>query len=122
MYTVEDIVAKACAYLPATAEPEIRKAYEYAARMHDGQQRLSGLPYIQHPLAVADLVATLRLDTTSICAALAIQPCGIARRLPHTEPNDQLAAAKINRNALMKSPLKLPPRFQYNSYQTNGDS
>ncbi len=70
MYTVEDIVAKACAYLPATAEPEIRKAYEYAARMHDGQQRLSGLPYIQHPLAVADLVATLRLDTTSICAAL----------------------------------------------------
>ena len=46
------------------------KAYEYACQMHDGQFRQSGEPYITHPLAVAKIVATLGLDSDSICAAL----------------------------------------------------
>lgn len=50
--------------------PKIKKAYEYAARMHEGQLRDSGEPYISHPLAVAEIVAGLGLDTDSICAAL----------------------------------------------------
>ncbi len=49
---------------------KIRKAYEYAAKLHDGQFRVSGEPYISHPLAVAEIVAELGLDTDSICAAL----------------------------------------------------
>ena len=49
---------------------KIKKAYEYAARMHEGQFRDSGEPYISHPLAVAEIVAGLGLDTDSICAAL----------------------------------------------------
>ena len=48
----------------------IRKAYEYAAALHEGQFRVSGEPYISHPLAVAEIVAGLGLDTASICAAL----------------------------------------------------
>ena len=49
---------------------KIVKAYEYAKNLHDGQFRVSGDPYISHPIAVAEIVAGLELDTDSICAAL----------------------------------------------------
>lgn len=49
---------------------KIERAYEYAKNLHDGQFRASGEPYISHPVAVAEIVAGLELDTDSICAAL----------------------------------------------------
>ena len=49
---------------------KIQSAYTYAASLHEGQFRISGEPYISHPLAVAEIVAGLGLDTDSICAAL----------------------------------------------------
>ena len=49
---------------------KIQRAYDYAADLHEGQMRASGEPYISHPLAVAEIVAGLELDTDSICAAL----------------------------------------------------
>ena len=49
---------------------KIKRAYEYANELHCGQFRQSGEPYISHPLAVAEIVAGLGLDTDSICAAL----------------------------------------------------
>ena len=49
---------------------QIKKAFLYAKEMHEGQMRLSGEPYISHPISVAEIVATLGLDTESICAAL----------------------------------------------------
>ncbi len=48
---------------------KIKKAFLYADDMHIGQVRLSGEPYISHPIAVAESVAGLGLDTDSICAA-----------------------------------------------------
>lgn len=50
--------------------PKIQRAYLYAAELHAGQFRVSGEPYISHPVAVAEIVAGLELDTDSICAAL----------------------------------------------------
>ena len=49
---------------------KIKKAFAYAAQLHEGQFRLSGEPYICHPVSVAVIVAELGLDTDSICAAL----------------------------------------------------
>ncbi len=49
---------------------KITEAYYYADKLHEGQMRLSGEPYISHPVAVARIVAELGLDTDSICAAL----------------------------------------------------
>ncbi len=49
---------------------KISRAYEYASKMHEGQFRQSGEPYICHPVAVASIVLSLDLDTDSICAAL----------------------------------------------------
>jgi guanosine-3',5'-bis(diphosphate) 3'-pyrophosphohydrolase len=48
----------------------IRRAYAFAAAAHEGQTRLSGEPFIEHPLAVATVLAGLGLDTTSLVAAL----------------------------------------------------
>ena len=49
---------------------KIKNAAEYAAGLHEGQFRVSGEPYISHPVAVAEIAAGLGLDTNSICAAL----------------------------------------------------
>jgi GTP pyrophosphokinase len=48
----------------------IRGAYVYSAKMHDGQERASGEPYLMHPLTVAYIVADMHMDTASVCAAL----------------------------------------------------
>ncbi len=49
---------------------KIVRAFEYAREAHTGQYRKSGEEYISHPLAVAEIVASLKLDTDSVCAAL----------------------------------------------------
>lgn len=59
---------------------KIKKAYLYAKRLHEGQYRISGEEYISHPVAVAEIVAGLELDTDSMCAALlhdTIEDCGL---------------------------------------------
>ena len=48
----------------------LRRAYDFAAEQHKTQFRLSGEPYLSHPLEVAHLLADMKLDVTSICAAL----------------------------------------------------
>jgi len=48
----------------------LRRAYRIAERMHRGQMRKSGEPYITHPLAVAQILAELGMDTTTLVAAL----------------------------------------------------
>ena len=58
---------------------KIIRSYEYANSLHEGQMRVSGDPYISHPIAVAEIVAGLGLDTDSICAALlhdTVEDCG----------------------------------------------
>lgn len=58
---------------------KIQEAYDYAAGLHAGQRRASGEAYITHPVAVAEIVAGLELDTDSICAALlhdTVEDCG----------------------------------------------
>ena len=49
---------------------KICRAFDYANSLHEGQFRISGEAYISHPIAVAEIVAGLGLDTDSICAAL----------------------------------------------------
>ena len=58
---------------------KIQIAFDYADKLHEGQFRKSGDAYITHPIAVAEIVAGLELDTDSICAALlhdTVEDCG----------------------------------------------
>ncbi|MGI6491831.1 MAG: RelA/SpoT family protein [Pelotomaculum sp.] len=58
------------AYHPVSDMETIREAYEYAVEAHKGQKRISGEPYIVHPLEVAIILAELELDKETIVAGL----------------------------------------------------
>lgn len=66
MIRLNDILDKVSAYNPTADHNLIRKAYVYCAKVHQGQTRLSGEPYIIHPMEVAGLLADLKLDVPSI--------------------------------------------------------
>lgn len=69
-YTIDDLCAHLGNRLGKRDLVVVRRAYEFGARAHAGQQRASGEDYITHPLSVARTVAELSLDTDSIVAAL----------------------------------------------------
>ncbi|MBI3003092.1 MAG: bifunctional (p)ppGpp synthetase/guanosine-3',5'-bis(diphosphate) 3'-pyrophosphohydrolase [candidate division NC10 bacterium] len=70
MVRLENILDKVQAYSPATDVTPIQRAYVFAAKAHRGQERRSGEPYLSHPLAVAEILADLHLDVSSIAAGL----------------------------------------------------
>jgi guanosine-3',5'-bis(diphosphate) 3'-pyrophosphohydrolase len=70
MIRFEDILTKVKKNRPSDDLSILERAYEFAAVRHQGQRRSSGDPYLSHPLAVADILADLNLDTKSICVAL----------------------------------------------------
>ena len=76
-----DLIARVSEYVEETAQVDaIRAAYDFAALCHDGQKRLSGDPYIVHPLAAATILADLYLDPDTIKAALlhdVLEDCGV---------------------------------------------
>ena len=67
---INELVDKVKSYYPAADAGLIRTAYDFSAKVHQGQKRLSGEPYLIHPLAVADIIADLKLDVPSIVGGL----------------------------------------------------
>jgi GTP diphosphokinase / guanosine-3',5'-bis(diphosphate) 3'-diphosphatase len=67
---LEQILTEVAGYYPSADLPLVRRAYQFAATAHDGQTRKSGDPYVTHPLAVAQIIAELKLDVASVCAGL----------------------------------------------------
>ena len=70
MVRVEDIIEKVIQNHPQSNVELIRRAYLFSALHHRGQKRASGEPYLVHPLAVADILADMRLDEVSISTGL----------------------------------------------------
>ncbi len=68
------LVNDLCALLETYLEPEqirrVERAYLFSAQAHQGQKRLTGEPYIYHPLAVAQTMAEMRMDADSIIAGI----------------------------------------------------
>ena len=70
MLQVEEIIDRVKAYQPTADANLIKRAFDYSFKMHEGQTRKSGDPYIVHPVSVAGIITELRLDTASVCAGL----------------------------------------------------
>ena len=70
MIRINDIVDKVSEVYPDADMDIIDRSYIYSARVHDGQVRLSGEPYLSHPLEVAYILANMHMDPVSIAAAL----------------------------------------------------
>ncbi|MBN2705660.1 MAG: bifunctional (p)ppGpp synthetase/guanosine-3',5'-bis(diphosphate) 3'-pyrophosphohydrolase [Deltaproteobacteria bacterium] len=70
MIRANDIIEKVADYYPAADFDTIRKAYAYSAYAHRNQVRLSGEPYMIHPIEVASMLADMKMDVASIAAGL----------------------------------------------------
>ncbi|MDQ2866259.1 MAG: bifunctional (p)ppGpp synthetase/guanosine-3',5'-bis(diphosphate) 3'-pyrophosphohydrolase [Candidatus Eremiobacteraeota bacterium] len=68
--TIAELVSKVQSYDPSLDGNWLRRAYEVADRAHEGQRRASGESYIEHPLAVAGILADLEMDRQTIASAL----------------------------------------------------
>ena len=67
---VDALLKKVKGYNPKADLDELVAAYRFAEASHEGQKRKSGEDFVEHPLAVAGILADLRLDTTTLEAAL----------------------------------------------------
>lgn len=70
MQGLADLVQRVTSYHPTADVELIQRAYTFAEKAHEGQKRKSGEPYFVHPVSVAGIIADLKLDTASLCAAL----------------------------------------------------
>jgi GTP pyrophosphokinase len=70
MIRINDILDKITGYHPDADLDIVERAYVYSARVHAGQVRLSGEPYLMHPLEVANILADMRLDVVSVAAGI----------------------------------------------------
>jgi GTP diphosphokinase / guanosine-3',5'-bis(diphosphate) 3'-diphosphatase len=67
---VEELLAEVSSYNPDVDRDLLTRAFSFAARAHEGQQRRSGEDFIHHPFGAAKICAQLRLDDETIAAAL----------------------------------------------------
>jgi len=70
MLRITDILDKTQSYLSAEEQEMIKKAYIYSATVHQGQVRLSGEPYLTHPMEVSGILADMKLDIATIVSGL----------------------------------------------------
>jgi GTP pyrophosphokinase len=70
MARINEIVEQVQGNAPDADVSLLERAYVYSAKVHQGQMRLSGEPYLTHPLAVAEILAGMRLDPVTVAAGL----------------------------------------------------
>ena len=64
------LIKKLELYMPDNQIEIIIKSYTFGAKAHEGQKRISGEPYISHPLAVAEILSDMHMDGSTIAAAI----------------------------------------------------
>ncbi len=67
---IDDLCRRTRSYLSGDQIKQVRHAYRFGAEAHQGQIRKSGEPFIQHPLAVANILADMRMDHETLVAAM----------------------------------------------------
>ncbi len=81
-YGIDALARQLEGYLPEDQIALVRKAAEFATNVHTGQRRSSGEPYVYHPLAVARILAEMRMDHVTLIAAIlhdVIEDTGVSR-------------------------------------------
>ena len=70
MHMFSDLKQEIQVYLSPEQIKQVYNAYQFAARAHSGQKRHSGDPYISHPIAVAKILAQMRMDAQTLIVAI----------------------------------------------------
>ncbi|HIE54345.1 MAG TPA: HD domain-containing protein, partial [Chromatiaceae bacterium] len=93
-YLISDLCTYLESYLSTEQVRDVYRAYLFGAEAHKEQKRLSGEPYICHPVAVARILAEMRLDSRCLMAAIlhdVIEDTGIAKEQLAEEFGDEVA-------------------------------
>jgi GTP diphosphokinase / guanosine-3',5'-bis(diphosphate) 3'-diphosphatase len=91
---VDELIAEVEAYNPGVDKDLLRRAFLFAAKAHDGQQRRSGQDFVHHPYGVALILAGLRMDEQTIAAALlhdVVEDTGVELEEVRAEFGDDVA-------------------------------
>ncbi|MEW6418811.1 MAG: bifunctional (p)ppGpp synthetase/guanosine-3',5'-bis(diphosphate) 3'-pyrophosphohydrolase [Nitrospirota bacterium] len=68
--TIDKLIRKVLSYYPNTDVELLRRAYQFSSEAHSSQKRVEGSPYIEHPLAVASILADMKMDVATVAAGL----------------------------------------------------
>jgi len=94
LQTIEALSHRLSSYLEHSQINLVKRAYFYAEQAHDGQKRRSGEDYISHPLAVANILASMHMDHQSLVAAMlhdVIEDTGISKKAISTQFGETIA-------------------------------
>lgn len=70
LITIDDLIKKVISYNPDADVEILRRAYYFSSEAHCSQRRIEGSPYIGHPLAVASILADMKMDTATVAVGL----------------------------------------------------
>lgn len=107
-------------YLGQDQLEQVKKAYFFAANAHSGQFRVSGDPYVSHPLAVAEILGKLKMDEDCLSAAMlhdVIEDSGIPKTFLKKEFNKEVANLVDGVSKLDKVELSSKKDIQAESFQ-----
>jgi guanosine-3',5'-bis(diphosphate) 3'-pyrophosphohydrolase len=68
--TIDNLIEKILSYYPDADVGLLRRAYQFSSEAHSSQKRIEGSPYIEHPVAVASILADMKMDVATIAAGL----------------------------------------------------
>src|SRR5690554_3272739 len=91
---LDDLLNKIKAYVEKPNIKLIRQVYRFARNAHEGQKRVSGEAFLEHPLGVAYILAELELDIVSIAAALlhdVVEDTDVESKIIKKEFGDEIA-------------------------------
>jgi len=94
LLTIESLSDELSSYLDEDQIKLVQKAYYFAREAHEGQKRKSGEDYITHPLAVAEILASMHMDHQCLMAALlhdVIEDTGVPKHLIAKEFDEEVA-------------------------------
>ncbi len=108
---IEALLDKCSTYLKEEDIKRIEKAYRFAEKAHAGQKRKSGEPYVNHPVAVATILADLQMDATTLVAAIlhdVVEDTGVTLEVVREEFGETVSR-------LVDGVTKLGKRMKYKS-------
>jgi len=120
LLTIDSLSHRLSSYLEPVQINRVKRAYYYAEQAHSGQYRRSGEPYITHPLAVANILASIHMDHQSLMAAMlhdVIEDTGIGKKAISHQFGGQVADIVDGVSKLAKIEFETQAEKQAKNFQ-----
>ncbi|MFT5083508.1 MAG: guanosine-3',5'-bis(diphosphate) 3'-pyrophosphohydrolase, partial [Lentisphaeria bacterium] len=120
MLTIDTLSHRISSYLEPAQVNRVKRAYYYAEQAHTGQFRRSGEPYITHPLAVANILASIQMDDQSLMVAMlhdVIEDTGISKKAIGAQFGDTVAEIVDGVSKLAKIEYETQAEKQAKNFQ-----